>query len=72
MSFELDWQSLVVLAIVVAAGLYLARQAWITFAQKKSGACGSCSSCPASEPAQDRQVIQLTPLEMNSSTNPLS
>jgi hypothetical protein len=67
-SFELDWQNLVVLAIVFAAGLYLARQAWLTITRKKAGACGSCASCPASAPAKDQQVIQVTPLEMNSSS----
>jgi hypothetical protein len=70
MSFELDWQNLIALAIVAIAGLCLARQAWITFARKKSGACGSCASCPASAPANDQQVIQLKPLEMKSSTRP--
>jgi hypothetical protein len=68
MSFELDWQNLIVLAITFAAGLYLARQIWVTFARKKTGACGSCASCPGSVPTKDQQVIQLTPLEMNSST----
>jgi hypothetical protein len=60
MSFELDWQNLIALAIVAIAGLYLARQAWITFARKKSGACGSCASCPASATASEPSIVQLT------------
>jgi hypothetical protein len=37
-----DWQLLVALALVAAAGCYLARRAWRTWTAKRSGCGGSC------------------------------
>lgn len=63
-----DWQNLIVLGLVAAAGIYLARQAWATIARKKSGACGSCGSCPASTAADPKQVVQIGLLDKPSRT----
>jgi hypothetical protein len=50
-------ETLLVLAIVAAAAGYLLRGAWITFAGKSRGGCGSCSKCPAEHGGREPQVI---------------
>ena len=47
-----DWQLLVALAFVAAAGCYLARRAWRTWTAKKSGCAGGCG-CTGNGPAQE-------------------
>jgi hypothetical protein len=59
LTLSIDWQNLVVLAFVAAAGIYLARQAWATIARKKSGACGSCGNCASNATASEKQLVQL-------------
>jgi hypothetical protein len=39
------WQNLIVLALVAAAGVYLARLVWQSLARRKAAACGGCSGC---------------------------
>jgi attachment p12 family protein len=48
----MNWQLAIVIVLVAAAGLYLARQTWRTWAGKKAG-CGSgcgCASQPNTKP----------------------
>jgi hypothetical protein len=53
-------QDLSALAIVAAAGVYLARGAWQQFAVgQAAGGCSSCGGC-SSKSAQGRQVVPLT------------
>jgi hypothetical protein len=58
-ALSIDWQNLVVLALVAAAGSYLARQAWATIVRKKSGACGSCGNCASNATVSEKQLVQL-------------
>jgi hypothetical protein len=44
----MNWQDLIAIAIVTAAALYLARQAWLLIVRKQSGCGGGCKSCPTS------------------------
>jgi hypothetical protein len=67
-TMTIDWQNLVVLAFLAAAGSYLARQVWATIARKKAGACGGCGSCPANATADSQQVVQLGSLTESAAT----
>ncbi len=47
---EMDWQTLVVLPIIVIAAAILVRSTCRFFAGEKVGGCGSeCGACPASD-----------------------
>ncbi len=50
---HLDSQNLLVLAIVAAAVVYVARLAWTSITARKASACGACRNCGTSEKAQD-------------------
>ncbi len=50
---QLDYQNLLVLAIVAAAVVYVARLAWTSITARKASACGACRNCGSSEKAQD-------------------
>jgi hypothetical protein len=50
---NLDWQNLIVLAIVAAAAVYIARLAWTSITARKASACGACRNCGTSEKTQD-------------------
>ena len=56
----MDGQMIAVIAIVAAAGLYMVRRVWRTWAGKKSGCASSCSCAvetaankPALIPSED-------------------
>ncbi len=66
MSF--DWQSLVVVAIVLAAAGYLAVGAWRSVARRKAAACGACGDCAHS--AGGRQVVSIDLLSHAPGTGP--
>ena len=64
MSFWL--QTLLVLLAVAGCGIFLARQAWLSLAGKRSR-LGSCCSrgCAAHQPAKSNsQSVQFLPVEM--------
>jgi hypothetical protein len=44
-----DWQNLIVIACIAAAGGYLALRAWRVIATTKNGRCGTCSDCDSSQ-----------------------
>jgi len=41
----LDWQNLIVLAIVAGATAYVARMVWSSIFARKASACGGCRNC---------------------------
>ena len=51
-----DWQLLVAWAVVAAAGCYLARRTWRTWAAKK-GACGGGCGCTGNRPANGNTAL---------------
>ncbi len=55
MSFDI--QTSVVLAVVVAAAVYVARTAWRSIVERKVAACGGCGTCPASKQPEQVNVI---------------
>jgi hypothetical protein len=54
-----DWQNPIALAVVAAAGFYLARVVWVSVAKKKAAGCGSCGACPVAAAPQDKDVFQI-------------
>ena len=50
----MSWQLAVVLMLVVAAGAYLLRATWTTWAGKRSGCGSGCGKC--AKPATDASV----------------
>jgi hypothetical protein len=58
-SIAVDWQSVVTLAIVLAALAGLARRCWALVAAKSPSGCGSsCSGCSANV-SQASSLVQL-------------
>lgn len=53
-----DWQNLIVLLIVAAAAVYVARLAWTSIVAKRANACGGCRNCATSE--KTPEVFNLT------------
>ncbi len=47
-----DWQSLIVFAAIMVAGVYLARVGWQTVLRRRAAACGGCGTCPAAGHAE--------------------
>jgi hypothetical protein len=58
---SIDWQSTIVLTLVIAAGAHLARFAWKSVMRRESTSCGGCANCPASS-AQSEPIVSLTDL----------
>ena len=58
---SVDWQSTIVLALVIAAGAHLARFAWKSVMRRETSSCGGCAKCPASA-TQSEPVVSLTEL----------
>jgi hypothetical protein len=56
---QLDWQTAVVLFVIVAATAYLGRVAWRSIARRKAAACGGCDTCGANGKAQMVELGQL-------------
>jgi hypothetical protein len=59
-----EWQSVVVLSLVAAAAVYVARRAWRTIVERKAAGCGGCGTCGAAKQAQPVSIIgvdQLVP-----------
>lgn len=50
---NLDWQNLIVLAIVAGAAAYIARLGWASFVARKASACGGCRNCAADKNPRD-------------------
>jgi hypothetical protein len=46
---NLGWQNVVVLGLVAFAIAYVARQAWLAIANRKSGCGSGCSKCPVQD-----------------------
>lgn len=68
---NLDWQTVVVVAIVLAAVAYLARSAWQVMVRRKTPGCGTCSSCPTSEGETAKPFVAIDQLaETNPSRRP--
>ncbi len=45
-----NWQTWIAALLCLAAAVYIARRAWLTFAGNKSPGCGSgCGSCDAAK-----------------------
>ena len=44
-----DWQNVIVLIAVAAAGAYIARATWLALARRKNVACGGCPKCAAAD-----------------------
>jgi hypothetical protein len=60
----MDWQLILVLLIVAAAVVYLARSSWRTWRGRKTGCGGGCSCAKTSvAPAGAREGGTLIPLE---------
>ena len=51
-------QSLIVLLIVVASGVYLIYCAWSVISAKRKGGCGTCQSCNPND-AEEKQLVTL-------------
>jgi hypothetical protein len=56
-----DWQNVMALLVVGAAGVYLARVAWQSIARRKAAGCGSCGSCPSGAEANQPQLFGIEP-----------
>jgi hypothetical protein len=56
-----DWQNLVVLAIVAAAAMYIARVGWTSLVARKTTACGGCRNCASREKSGDVFSITSSP-----------
>ena len=50
-------QDLLAIAIVAAAALYLARQAWLVLLRKQSGCGGGCKSCPSGQSTSEGKPL---------------
>jgi len=53
MTYTIDWQLLLVLAIVVAAVAHLGRRAWQLLTARGQPSCGGCGTCPTGESTGD-------------------
>ncbi len=58
---HLDWQNLLVLAIIAAAVVYITRLAWTSITARKASACGACRNCGPSEKPHDVFTIATQP-----------
>ena len=58
----MSWQEIVVLALVVVAAVYVARQTWREWAGAKKGGCGGGCGCASAKPAANEPALveQLT------------
>ncbi len=54
-----DWQNLMALFVVAAAGAYLARIAWRSLVRRKASGCGSCGSCASGAESNQPQVFAI-------------
>lgn len=54
----MDWQDVIVLAVVLAALAYVVRHVWVTGTRKKPTGCGACADCPAQVRRQNLVSIQ--------------
>jgi hypothetical protein len=64
----LDWQQIVVLAIVVLAVSYVSRAVWRTFTARKAGCGGGCKSCAT---GNEPEVVTIDPLSAHRNGAPL-
>ena len=60
---NLDWQVLLVLAVVAAAAAYLGRQAWRTWRGSKTGCGGGCGCGTKTTAAAKPNGVTLIPAE---------
>lgn len=49
MTFALDWQLLIVIALVATAVGNLVHRAWQLFAARDKSSCGGCGTCSSKE-----------------------
>ncbi len=58
----MNWQLIVVVALVAVAGAYVAWRNWREWANSKKGGCGGGCGCASAKPAADQAVLveQLT------------
>lgn len=59
----MEWQQLLTFGIVLAAGGYLARRAWLQFSGRQAGGCGACSGCSAAAGSRSPVERPLVPIE---------
>jgi len=52
-------QNLIVLAVVGAAVVYLARVAWHSVARRRAATCGGCADCPSASASGSPSVVEI-------------
>jgi hypothetical protein len=63
----IDWQNALAVALVLAAGTYIARQAWKVVARKKAAGCGGgCPKCETKAVDAGPTVVSLGDSERRS------
>jgi hypothetical protein len=55
---QLDWQSLVTLALVALATTFVLRTLWKAVRGNKSGNCGSCGTCGSAKDVVTIDVVK--------------
>jgi hypothetical protein len=53
-------QDFFAISIATIASGYLLRQAWLRFARKSGGTCGSCHSCGSNDSIKSRPLVNIS------------
>jgi hypothetical protein len=59
----MPWQMPLVLLVIAAAAVYLARQTWRSWTGTKSGGCGGGCGCSKATATESKDGVTLVPVE---------